>query len=84
VVAPDQIRTAIRTFRDRLPEICPGRSDVPKTLIYAKDDAHAEDIVQIVRVVSAGLAKAKRARVRGQARPAGSQRRAGEGAAGAD
>jgi type I restriction enzyme R subunit len=49
VVAPDQIRTVIRTFRDRLPEIFPGRKDVPKTLIYAKDDAHAEDIVQIVR-----------------------------------
>ncbi len=49
VVAPDQIRTVIRTFRDRLPEIFPGRTDVPKTLIYAKDDTHAEDIVQIVR-----------------------------------
>ena len=49
VVSPDQIRTVVRTFRDRLPEIFPGRTDVPKTLIYAKDDAHAEDIVQIVR-----------------------------------
>jgi len=49
VVAPDQIRTVIRTFRDKLPEIFPRRSDVPKTLIYAKEDAHAEDIVQIVR-----------------------------------
>src|SRR5207244_13657229 len=25
------------------------RKDVPKTLIYAKDDSHADDIVQIVR-----------------------------------
>ncbi len=49
VVAPDQIRTVIRAFRDKLPEIFPGRTDVPKTLIYAKDDAHAEDIVQLVR-----------------------------------
>jgi type I restriction enzyme R subunit len=49
VVAPDQIRTVIRTFRDRLPEMFPGRKDVPKTLIYAKDDSHADDIVQIVR-----------------------------------
>jgi type I restriction enzyme, R subunit len=50
VVAPDQIRTVIRTFRDRLfTEIFPGRSTVPKTLIFAKDDSHAEDIVQIVR-----------------------------------
>ncbi|HLG14994.1 MAG TPA: type I restriction-modification enzyme R subunit C-terminal domain-containing protein [Blastocatellia bacterium] len=50
VVAADQIRTVIRTFRDKLfTEIFPGRSDVPKTLIYAKDDSHADDIVQIVR-----------------------------------
>ncbi len=50
VVAKDQIRTVIRTFKDRLfTEIFPGRRDVPKTLIFAKDDAHADDIVQIVR-----------------------------------
>jgi type I restriction enzyme R subunit len=50
VVAKDQIRTIIRTFRDRLPvDIFPGRKEVPKTLIFAKDDSHAEDIVEIVR-----------------------------------
>jgi type I restriction enzyme R subunit len=50
VVAPDQIRTIIRTFRDKLfTEIFPGREWVPKTLIFAKDDAHAENIVHIVR-----------------------------------
>ena len=50
VVAPDQIRTVVRTFRDKLfTEIFPGRTDVPKTLIFAKDDSHAEDIVKIVR-----------------------------------
>ena len=50
VVAVDQIRTVIRTFRDKLfTEIFPGRTHVPKTLIYAKDDSHADDIVQIVR-----------------------------------
>lgn len=49
VVAPDQIRTVIRTFRDKLGEIFPGRTDVPKTLIFAKDDSHAEDILHIVR-----------------------------------
>jgi type I restriction enzyme, R subunit len=27
----------------------PGRTDVPKTLIFAKDDSHAEDIVQNIR-----------------------------------
>ncbi|MDQ3670576.1 MAG: DEAD/DEAH box helicase family protein, partial [Actinomycetota bacterium] len=52
VVARDQIRTVLETFRDRLfTEIFPGRSDVPKTLIFAKDDAHAEEIVQIARDV---------------------------------
>ena len=50
VVAEDQIRTVIHTFRERLfTEIFPGRKEVPKTLIFAKDDSHAEDIVRIVR-----------------------------------
>ncbi|MEW5756107.1 MAG: type I restriction-modification enzyme R subunit C-terminal domain-containing protein [Pseudomonadota bacterium] len=50
VVAPDQIRKIIQTFRDKLfTEIFPGREWVPKTLIFAKDDAHAENIVDIVR-----------------------------------
>ncbi|HRK30180.1 MAG TPA: DEAD/DEAH box helicase family protein, partial [Tepidisphaeraceae bacterium] len=50
VVAVDQIRTVIRTFHDKLfTEIFPGRTEVPKTLIFAKDDSHAEDIVEIVR-----------------------------------
>ena len=38
VVAVDQIRLVIRTFRDRLfTEIFPGRTEVPKTLVFAKD-----------------------------------------------
>ncbi len=49
IVNPDQIRTVIRTFRDRLPEIFPGRREVPKTLIFAKTDSHADDIIQTVR-----------------------------------
>jgi type I restriction enzyme R subunit len=49
VVNPDQIRTVARTFRDKLPEIFPGRGEVPKTLIFAKTDSHADDIIQIVR-----------------------------------
>jgi type I restriction enzyme R subunit len=50
VVAVDQIRTHVRAFRDKLfTEIFPGRTEVPKTLIFAKDDSHAEDIVKIVR-----------------------------------
>ncbi len=50
VVAPDQIRTIVRTFKEKLgTEFFPGRTEVPKTLIFAKDDSHAEDIVGIVR-----------------------------------
>jgi type I restriction enzyme R subunit len=50
VVTPDQIRTVVRTYRDKLfTDIFPGRTEVPKTLVFAKDDSHAEDIVKIVR-----------------------------------
>ncbi len=50
VVAVDQIRTVIQTFRDKITtEIFPGREHVPKTIIFAKDDSHADDIVVIVR-----------------------------------
>jgi len=52
VVSRDQIRTVLETFRDRLfTEIFPGRREVPKTLIFAKDDAHADEIVQLAREV---------------------------------
>lgn len=52
VTAKSQIRLVLETFRDRLfTEIFPGRSTVPKTLIFAKDDAHAEEIVTTVRAV---------------------------------
>lgn len=50
VVAEDQIRTIVQAYRDALfTDLFPGRSVVPKTLIFAKDDKHAEDIVRIVR-----------------------------------
>jgi len=50
VVAKDQIRTVIKTFKEKLPtEIFPGRTEIPKTLVFAKDDSHAEDIVHIMR-----------------------------------
>ena len=54
VVAEDQIRTVIQTFKEKLfTELFPSRRIVPKTLIFAKDDSHAEDIVHIVREVFA-------------------------------
>ncbi|WP_433591121.1 DEAD/DEAH box helicase family protein [Nocardia sp. CA-145437] len=57
VITKDQIRKVIRTFRDKLyTEIFPERQKipesermVPKTLIFAQNDQHADDIVEIVR-----------------------------------
>ncbi|MCG8090231.1 MAG: DEAD/DEAH box helicase family protein [Candidatus Thiodiazotropha endolucinida] len=49
IVNTSQIRTVIQTFRNSLPEIFPGRNEVPKTLIFAKTDSHADDIIQTVR-----------------------------------
>ncbi|AFL84871.1 helicase, type I site-specific restriction-modification system restriction subunit [Belliella baltica DSM 15883] len=55
IVNPSQIRTVIKAFREALPSIFPDRFDeegefeVPKTLIFAKTDSHADDIIQIVR-----------------------------------
>jgi type I restriction enzyme R subunit len=55
VVNKNQIALIIQTVRDQLPVIFPDRKDadgkfeVPKTLIFAKSDSHADDIIQIVR-----------------------------------
>ena len=54
VVSESQIRTVLRQFHEKvLPEVFPGRQEVPKTLIFAKDDSHADDIVRIAREVFA-------------------------------
>ena len=55
IVNKSQIRTIIRAIHDSLPTIFSDRVDeqgkfeVPKTLIFAKTDSHAEDIIEIVR-----------------------------------
>ena len=49
IVNPSQIRNIIRTVKNKLPEIFPGREETPKTLIFAKTDSHADDIIKIVR-----------------------------------
>lgn len=55
IVNPNQIRKVISTFKEHLPVMFPDRCDkdgvfeVPKTLIFAKTDSHADDIIQIVR-----------------------------------
>ncbi len=55
IVNPSTIRTIIRAMKDNLPAMFPdrigsdGKFEVPKTLIFAKTDSHAEDIIEIVR-----------------------------------
>lgn len=65
VVNPNQIRLIIRAVKEQLPIIFPdrflppspsrregrdeGAFEVPKMLIFAKSDSHADDIIQIVR-----------------------------------
>ncbi len=51
VVVPSQIRTVLQAFKDALPALFDQRAMVPKTLVFAKDDSHAEDIVRIAREV---------------------------------
>jgi len=52
VTSTSQIRLVLETFRDKLfTEIFPGRSTVPKTLVFCKDDAHAEEVVTTIREV---------------------------------
>ena len=50
IVNMTQIRLVIRTFKENLfTKLFPRRNIVPKTLIFAKTDSHADDIIQIVR-----------------------------------
>lgn len=50
IVNPSQIRTVVRTFNENLfTTLFPRRKEVPKTLIFAKTDSHADDIIQIIR-----------------------------------
>ena len=55
IVNPSTIRTIIQAIRNNLPAMFPdrldkdGKMEVPKTLIFAKTDSHAEDIIEIVR-----------------------------------
>jgi type I restriction enzyme R subunit len=52
VISTGQLRLVMETFRDRLfTEIFPGRTYVPKTLVFAVDDNHAEEVVQMTRTV---------------------------------
>lgn len=61
IVNPSTIRMIVRGIKENLPAMFPDRAsppalskgegafEVPKTLIFAKTDSHAEDIIEIVR-----------------------------------
>ena len=52
VVNPDQIRKVIQAMKTAVETtIYPSRKEVPKTLIFAKTDSHADDIIKTVREV---------------------------------
>jgi len=50
VVNESQIRTIAKGFKEAVfREMFPDRKEVPKTLIFAKTDSHADDIIRIFR-----------------------------------
>lgn len=50
IVNKSQIRNIIKAYKDALfTDLFPNRKEVPKTLIFAKSDSHADDIINIVR-----------------------------------
>ncbi|WP_308377755.1 DEAD/DEAH box helicase family protein [Streptomyces sp. ISL-98] len=58
VISTDQLRVALSAFRDNLSVIFPDRVSrpnsspmVPKTLIFAKDDNHADEVVEMTRTI---------------------------------
>ncbi|THD03380.1 type I restriction-modification enzyme R subunit C-terminal domain-containing protein [Rhodanobacter lindaniclasticus] len=52
VVNPNQIRQVIEEMKTAVEtRIYPQRNEVPKTLIFAKTDSHADDIIKTVREV---------------------------------
>ena len=52
VVNPSQIRQVIQAMKTAVEtQIFPNRQETPKTLIFAKTDSHADDIINIVREV---------------------------------
>jgi len=52
VVNPSQIRHVVQAMKAAVEaQIFPARKETPKTLIFAKTDSHADDIINIVREV---------------------------------
>jgi type I restriction enzyme R subunit len=50
IVNLSQIRNIIKAFKEKiLTEMFPYRKEIPKTLVFAKTDSHADDIIKIIR-----------------------------------
>jgi len=51
VIAEDDIRTVLQTYRDNWQRWFPGRKEIPKTLIFAVSEAHAEEVLKQAKEV---------------------------------
>ncbi|WP_329088537.1 DEAD/DEAH box helicase family protein [Streptosporangium sp. NBC_01469] len=51
VIAEDHIRTVLTTYRDNWQRWFPDREVLPKTLIFAADDNHAEEVLGLAKEV---------------------------------
>ncbi|AUY49232.1 DEAD/DEAH box helicase family protein [Streptomyces sp. CB01881] len=51
VVAVDEIRAVLTAYRDNWQSWFPGRKEVPKTLIFAVGEDHAEDVLALAKEV---------------------------------
>jgi type I restriction enzyme R subunit len=51
VIAEDEVRTVLQTYLDNWQRWFPGRRALPKTLIFAVSEAHAEEVVKQAKEV---------------------------------
>jgi type I restriction enzyme, R subunit len=51
VIAEDEIRAVLTTYRNNWQRWFPGRADLPKTLVFAAGDDHADEVLKQVKEV---------------------------------
>ncbi|OIJ98326.1 DEAD/DEAH box helicase family protein [Streptomyces monashensis] len=51
VITEDEIRAVLTTYRNNWQRWFPGRADLPKTLVFAAGDDHAEEVLKQVKEV---------------------------------
>ncbi|MGX1367666.1 type I restriction enzyme R subunit [Streptomyces canus] len=51
VITEDEIRAVLTTYKNRWQRWFPGRADLPKTLVFAAGDDHAEEVLKQVKEV---------------------------------